>query len=271
MSRPTGWKSYDDIADEYDDATRELFERLASELMTLVAPAAGSTILDVGTGTGPASRAAEGSVGPGGTVVGVDPSIEMLELAQRRGARVVAGVVPGLPFPSAAFDAALANLVLSHLPDVGAAMADIVRVLRPGAVFGATAWAEVQSGPGDRGEEAFAIVTEVIEEFGLPVEPPEPAVPAEDWLRDPVNLRSVLSDAGLRDVATEDHAWPVHASAGAYLAWTKWGGRCRYVRSVIDGPTWDRLRIAALDALERGFPDGVPRVARLRLAVGRAP
>ncbi|MGQ0803785.1 MAG: methyltransferase domain-containing protein [Actinomycetota bacterium] len=268
MTRPTGWKSYDAIADEYDQATRALFERLARELVGLVAPAPGSAVLDVGTGTGPAARAAAAAVGGDGIVAGVDPSIAMLDLARSRGVKVVAGVVPGLPFPPEVFDAAVANLVLSHFADLGGAIGDIVRVLRPGSMVGATAWAEVQSGPDDRGEEAFMTVTRVVEEFGLPVEPPEAAVPFEEWLRVPDNLRSAFNDVGLRDVMTEERAWPVHASASAWLAWTQWGARCRYVRAVSDEATWERLRVAALDALERRFPDGVPRVARLRLVVG---
>lgn len=271
MTRPAGWKSYDVFADEYDLATRALFERLAGELVEFMSPVSGASVLDVGTGTGPAARAAAAAVGRDGTVIGVDPSIEMLDLAQRRGVKAIVGLAPGLPFPTAAFDAAIANLVLSHLPELNGAMRDIARVLRPGAVFGATAWAEVEGGPDNRSEEAFDTVSVVVEEFGLPVEPPEAAVPFEEWLRVPENLCSVLSDAGLQQVVTQERKWPIQSTAGEFLAWTQWGARCRYVRAVADDETWERLRQAALGALERRFPDGVPRVAHLRLAVGTRP
>lgn len=96
-------------------------------------------MLDVGTGTGIAAQVARKWVGPDGFVVGVDPSLAMIERAAARGITVVVGMMPGLPFRDEAFGAVLANLVLSHLGNPAMGIADAVRVLRAGGRFGCTA------------------------------------------------------------------------------------------------------------------------------------
>jgi SAM-dependent methyltransferase len=68
---------------------------------------------------------------PGLRVVGVDRDLGVLRKA-RAVVEVAGGTADRLPFPDACFDAAVARLVLRHLPDPGAALAEIHRVLRPG-------------------------------------------------------------------------------------------------------------------------------------------
>jgi len=96
--------------------------------------------LDVGCG--PALLACElgREVGPDGHIVGIDESPEMLKAARARIAReglagrveVHEGDAARLPFPSSTFDFVAAVQVYLYLPDVGGALADAARVLRPG-------------------------------------------------------------------------------------------------------------------------------------------
>ncbi|MGH9015653.1 MAG: methyltransferase, partial [Acidimicrobiia bacterium] len=72
MSRPTGWKSYDAVAEEYDRLTPVLFGRLAHDLVELIDPDPTARVLDAGTGTGTAADAAARRLGPDGAVVGLD-------------------------------------------------------------------------------------------------------------------------------------------------------------------------------------------------------
>jgi SAM-dependent methyltransferase len=116
-ARPTGWKSYDSVADDYDRLTPPLFGAIARDLVELLAPRAGVTVLDAGTGTGVTAEAVAKVIGADGFVVGVDPSLAMLHLARRRTAPLVGGAAPGLPFPDETFDIVLANLVLSRFRD----------------------------------------------------------------------------------------------------------------------------------------------------------
>jgi ubiquinone/menaquinone biosynthesis C-methylase UbiE len=92
-------------------------------------------VLDVGTGEGQVARlaAAAGAAG----VVGIDPTRGQLTAARARGGGVgyVRAVAAALPFPSAAFDAAVACLVLEHIGGLEAVVAEVSRVLRPGGRF----------------------------------------------------------------------------------------------------------------------------------------
>jgi ubiquinone/menaquinone biosynthesis C-methylase UbiE len=72
-------------------------------------------------------------------VVAVEPERRLRELALRASAdapvpvRVVDAVAERLPFAAAEFDAAVASLMLCSVVDVDAALAELHRVLRPGA------------------------------------------------------------------------------------------------------------------------------------------
>jgi arsenite methyltransferase len=91
-------------------------------------------VADVGTGTG---FVAAGLAPLVREVYAVDGSAAMLEVAQRNlGAfgNVTCKVVDGaaLPFEEGSLDAVFANMYLHHCPDPQAAIAEMVRVLRPG-------------------------------------------------------------------------------------------------------------------------------------------
>ena len=140
------WQSYDSAAAAHDRvAVPSIFSPPARDLVVLMGRPAGS-ILDVGTGTGTAARAAREFSAPGAAVIGVDPSLQMLRVARNRGlVSVVTGGVPGLPFATHTFDAVLANFVLAHVADYRAALVDMVRVLRSGGRLGVTAWAAMEN------------------------------------------------------------------------------------------------------------------------------
>jgi SAM-dependent methyltransferase len=93
-------------------------------------------LLDAGCGTGGFLRFLldRGAVG---SAAGVDLSPEAIELARERvpEADLAVASVTGLPFADEAFDAAVLNDVLQHLPeeDVDRALGELRRVVRPGA------------------------------------------------------------------------------------------------------------------------------------------
>jgi ubiquinone/menaquinone biosynthesis C-methylase UbiE len=67
-------------------------------------------------------------------VVGIDPSIGMLEKARARGLDVREATVTALPFVDSKFDVTCAFKVLAHVPDVGRALFEMARVTKPGGV-----------------------------------------------------------------------------------------------------------------------------------------
>jgi ubiquinone/menaquinone biosynthesis C-methylase UbiE len=100
----------------------------------------GERVLDVGCGPGVLTLLAKERVGQAGEAHGIDPSPEMIALAQTKAAktglaaRFQIGAVQELPFPDGRFDVVLSSLMLHHVPDdlKGKAFAEIARVLRPG-------------------------------------------------------------------------------------------------------------------------------------------
>jgi SAM-dependent methyltransferase len=112
----------------------------------------GERVLDVGCGSGGATRAAAAAVGPEGLVMGVDPSPEALALARQR-------TPAGMPIiyregwgerlstvPDRSFDCVLASLVLDQVANLEPFLAEVMRVLRPGGrmVASVTAWDQLR-------------------------------------------------------------------------------------------------------------------------------
>ncbi len=104
----------------------------------------GHRILDVGCGTGSDACDLAQLAAPGGQVVGVDASTELVGEARRRAVAADLGVefyvtdAHHLPFAAASFDCARADRVFQHLTDPRRALAEMVRVVRPGASIGLT-------------------------------------------------------------------------------------------------------------------------------------
>jgi arsenite methyltransferase len=99
--------------------------------------APGEHILDVGCGPGSYCAELAEEVKPSGSVVGVDSSPAMLELAARRcagleGVELRPADAVSLPVDDASFDAALCVQVLEYVPDPTVALAEMRRALRPG-------------------------------------------------------------------------------------------------------------------------------------------
>ncbi|MFZ3495804.1 methyltransferase domain-containing protein [Streptomyces sp. 5.8] len=96
----------------------------------------GDRVLDAGCGTGRALTALRAAVGPSGTVLGADVTPQMLTAAQEagrdaEGALLLADVAL-LPLRDEALDAVFAAGLIAHLPDPGANLRELARVVRPG-------------------------------------------------------------------------------------------------------------------------------------------
>jgi SAM-dependent methyltransferase len=100
-------------------------------------PRIGDVALDVGCGTGRALPVLAAAVGPGGRVLGLDLTPDMLAEARRKGrggraARLVLADARRLPVPDAVADVVFTAGLLQHLPDPAAGLAELARVARPG-------------------------------------------------------------------------------------------------------------------------------------------
>lgn len=102
----------------------------------------GAQVLDCGCGPGTITRDIAGRIAPG-RVVGLDFNAAQIEIAaqaaQRKGIRNAAfrqGSVYALPFADASFDAVFSHALLEHLSEPRKAVAEFMRVLRPGGALG---------------------------------------------------------------------------------------------------------------------------------------
>ncbi len=95
-----------------------------------VRAAAPTRVVEVGCGWGEFAARVQDELGV--TVVAIDLSPRMVELARERGVDAQVGDVQKLPFDDASFDCAVANWMLYHAADIDRALAELARVLRPG-------------------------------------------------------------------------------------------------------------------------------------------
>jgi demethylmenaquinone methyltransferase/2-methoxy-6-polyprenyl-1,4-benzoquinol methylase len=126
------------IAERYDFITVMLSygqdRRWKRRLVDLAAPPPGARALDLATGTGDIAFALAGR---GSSVVGLDITLRMIELARGKGARgpalrFVQGDMMALPFAGASFDIVTTGYGLRNVPDLAMAIEEIARVLTPG-------------------------------------------------------------------------------------------------------------------------------------------
>jgi ubiquinone/menaquinone biosynthesis C-methylase UbiE len=164
----------------------------------------GERLLDVGCGHGAAAMALAGDLQPGGEVVGIDRSDEMLSAGRQaaatadvEGMTFRSGDALALDEPDASFDAARSERTFQWLDDLPKAMAELVRVVRSGGrvVVTDTDWRTFSSDHGD--VEAFDAFLGGMQAMR------GPSAGAGGM------LRRLALDAGLVDVAVEvaTHVW----------------------------------------------------------------
>jgi ubiquinone/menaquinone biosynthesis C-methylase UbiE len=98
----------------------------------------GDRVIDVGCGASDDVLAMARLVGPSGRTVGMDASEKMIEESRRRSkglslpVEFIAGDAHNLDFADGTYDAARADRVFQHLEDPEKALAELIRVTRPG-------------------------------------------------------------------------------------------------------------------------------------------
>jgi SAM-dependent methyltransferase len=213
---------FDAMAASYDDLEpwyRHLYARLHRVLRaTLAAAPAGARVLDAGCGTGfQTAIVAE----LGYRAHGLDASAGSLAVARARlpAACLVRGDLLGLPYRDATFDAVVcAGSTLDFVDDPGRAVAELARVMRPGATLFLEVerrfcldlgWTLLSSLTGDglayglRPGQAWALLAHARRE-GVWLD--YPGYPRLRLFTDH-ELRAMLGRAGLR----VERAWGIHA------------------------------------------------------------
>jgi SAM-dependent methyltransferase len=188
-------------AKTYDRLTGRATARLVVPLLAAAWVEAGMRVLDVACGPG---HIAAGAAAKGAKAVGIDAAEGMVAVARARYADIGfrQGDAERLPFGDASFDAVVAGFVVNHLPRPERALAEFVRVVRPGGRVAVTVWDR----PGQMrllGVLAEALErTEGVVDPGLPSGGPDPFRFADD-----AALAALLSGAGLAEARVRSIAF----------------------------------------------------------------
>ena len=128
---PPGSRTFDANAEGYERTIGQTLLPVARRVVDAAELQPGDTVLDVGTGTG---TAASFALGEGRSVFGIDGSAAMIELERRRvpGATFQPMDFSHLEFADGTFSAVVASHSLLFAEDQVDALAEWLRVTRPG-------------------------------------------------------------------------------------------------------------------------------------------
>lgn len=188
-------ESYDRFMGRFSGPLSAVFADFAGVGSGSVAEGANRTVLDVGCGPGALT---DELVARGATPTAIDPSASFVAAARARhpGVEVLEGVAESLPFDDAAFDAALAQLVVHFMRDPVLGLREMARVTRPGGTVAACVW-DHSTGP------LGVFWAAVAQLHDGPGEPPSEAPRPGSHRGD---LTRILAAAGIRDPLEESIA-----------------------------------------------------------------
>ena len=262
------WASYDSAAESHDlIATRSYFAKPAADLVAACDLPSAANVLDVGTGSGIVAVLTR-KAAPHARITGIDPSLEMLRIARKRGVQpVVAGAVPALPFRAGCFDRVLAGFVITHVPSYEAALSDMVRVLASGGRIGVTAWGSLEN---PHREFWHELARSAVGADAL-AKATEEALPWEDWFAQPEHLRNALLGAGLRTVIVHRAIQTVEISTADFLSLRENSMTGRFLRHNLDTGQWERFKQKVRYEFEKRFSDPLVHTRDALIATGTRP
>ncbi|TKJ40291.1 hypothetical protein CEE37_08165 [candidate division LCP-89 bacterium B3_LCP] len=132
---------FDRIAPVYDHLNSIISwrrdKRWRSDLARWMNPRSGQIFLDISAGTGDMENALK-AICPRVEVIGIDPSIPMLELYRKKvnSAKLTKGVAESLPLQSESVDGVICTFGIRNFQDRLLGFKEIHRVLKPGSFWG---------------------------------------------------------------------------------------------------------------------------------------
>ncbi|MBK0399777.1 methyltransferase domain-containing protein [Limibaculum sp. M0105] len=257
-----GWAATG-LVEQYVSKFARATRMAVGPMVEAVGAGRGRSVLDLccGQGTGSAALAATGA-----DVTGLDFSSVMIERAREAApaARFVEGDAQDLPFESSSFDGAICGFGLMHVPDQDRALAEVRRVLRPGARFAMAAWHGPATSP------AFRIAFGAMKAHG----DMDAAPPAPDFFAfaDPSFAEQHMLAAGFSAVRSErvECCFEFDEPGGLWEIFSRATVRAAMILDAQTPGNRAAIRDAVTQAVREGYADGagykVPAPAALVVA-----
>jgi ubiquinone/menaquinone biosynthesis C-methylase UbiE len=247
--------TYNAAADHFDDEPLGFWGRIGRRTIGRLQLSSGSTVLDVGCGTGASALPAAEAVGPQGLITGVDLAERLLEIGRLKAERrqlsnieFQTGDMERLGYPNDHFDAVVSVFSIFFVADMTEQVRELWRMVRPGGKLAITTWGPRVLEPG--ASVWWNAVKEVRPDL-------VPAVSPWDRITHPEAVRDLLREGGITDatvVAEEGHQvlrWP-----------DDWwlivlGSGFRWTVEQMGSEAAERVRLANLAAIRRGNIEAV--------------
>jgi ubiquinone/menaquinone biosynthesis C-methylase UbiE len=239
--------TYNAAADYFDTPPLSFWNRFGQKTIDRLSLQPGDRVLDVCCGTGASAIPAANAVGSTGSVLGIDISEKLLNLAiikakKRNLANIEFRLADfqALGYKDASFDAIVCVFGIFFVPDMVAAIKELWRMVRPGGKLAITSW----------GKNVFEPANQVFWE-AIKIERPDLYYQFTPWERisDAASLQALLEDAQATQVeVVEERGF--HELTSPEDWWTMvLGGGCRGTIEQLDSPTKERIRQTNLEFL----------------------
>jgi len=257
-SEPSWGSQYRLVASEkWKAKSAAMGQPVTDALVEYARPAAGMQVLDLASGTGEPAISFALHVGVAGHVTALDLSAELLEIAEKRAqARGLNNFsmkqadAHSLPFPDNSFDLATSRFGVMFFRDPAVALAELRRVLRPGARGCFLAW-----GPFDQPywESTMGVVYRHV---GGPLLPPDGLNPFR--FAEAGSLSAVLRSAGFTDIEEEMKTLPWIWPGSAEEVWDQAQAVAVPFRPMLErvpAEKWPQIHAEVHEAVSR-YSDG---------------
>lgn len=185
------------------------FAELTQAAVAFAAVAPGMRVVDVGCGCGGTTLMLAEATGGAGSVLGVDVSRPMLDVAQHRAAdmpRITLTLADAAthPFPADGIDLLFSRFGVMFFDDPPVAFANMRRGMAKAGRVAFVCWRTMSDNP------FFLVPWLAVKPFLPPQPSPDPTAPGPFAFADPDRVRTILQTAGFHDIVLARHDLTLH-------------------------------------------------------------